>query len=165
MTEQDATRSYIDRVSKALVGDGFRCTTAGVEPYLLVGEKSGFQLTKFGNVDTSVRIALLVEPTPESLAAFSAEAYAAAKATPRGFRMPNGFFNTLFSHAVAVAESVPDSLAAHVAQHLAPKHWSSFESLALFDVSAGRLHVFTGTPLWGAAYFASTRKLQQRLFG
>lgn len=164
MTEDDATRSYIDRVSSALASDGFRCTTAGVEPYLLVGEKSGFQLTKFGNVDTSVHVGRLAGPTPEALVAFSAQAFADAKATRRGFRMPNGFFNTMFSHALVMVDDVPERLAAFVAAHQAPKHWSSFESLAVFDVSASRLHVFAGTPIWGAAYFASTRKLQQRLF-
>lgn len=161
---EDPIRAYVQRVLERLTSNGYRAVTTDVAPYLVVGEKSGFQLTKFGNVDISIHVGLLREATSERLAAFSAAAFAAAAATPRGFRLPNGFGNAMFSHALAIVESAPPELVAYVAGRVPPKHWSAFESLAMFDIAAGTLHVFTGTPLLGAAYFAGTRKVQQQLF-
>jgi hypothetical protein len=163
MTE--TMEGYLARVEQRLVAEGFRCSRAGVDPWLLVAEKSGFELTKFGNVDTSVHIGNLGAPQPEALTALSAHAFAAASGTSRGFRMPGGFFQALFSHAVAIVDVAPASLVEFIEVQQAPKHWAAFESVALFELATGRLHTFAGTPLWGAAYAAGTRKLQQRLFG
>jgi hypothetical protein len=157
--------AYLARVGQRLAADGFRVTTDAVEPYLLLAEKSKFETTKMGNVDTSVHAGFLPEPTIESLTTFSREAFDAAKAVRRGFRLPAGFFQSMFSLALAVADSVPAELAAFVATHEAPKHFSRFESVALYDLAAVRLHVYTGRPIWGAFYATEIRKRQERLFG
>jgi hypothetical protein len=159
----DRTSSYIERVAQRLTGEGYRLNPSS--DYLISAEKSGFQLTKMGNVDTSVRVGRLAERTPAALEAFSSYAFADARAVKRGFRMPASLFQAYFCLAVAVVDSAPPELAAFVAGYTPPKHWSAFESVALYDLGAGQLHVFTGTPLWGAAYYAGTRKQLQRLFG
>jgi hypothetical protein len=168
MTEGEPTsqiEQYLARVGQHLAADGFRVTTDGVEPYLLVAEKSKFETTKMGNVDTSVHVGFLPNPTIESLTTFSRQAFDAAKATRRGFRLPAGFFQSMFSLALAVADAVPPELAGFVATHEAPKHFSRFESVALYDLTADRLHVYSGRPIWGAFYATEIRKRQERLFG
>jgi hypothetical protein len=168
MTDAEPTapiQPYLARVAQRLAADGFRVAIDHGEPYLLVAEKSGFELNKLGNVDTSIRAGYLPEPTVESITSFSRAAFDAAVAVRRGFRLPAGFFQSMFSLALAVADSVPADLAAFVAAHAAPKHFSRFESVALYDLAAGRLHLFTGRPIWGAFYAAEMRKRQERLFG
>src|SRR5436190_4011057 len=132
-------RAYLDRVTQRLAGEGYRIPTTGVSPYLLSAEKSGFVLTKLGNVDTSIRVGLIREPTRATLAAFSAAVFEAARTQPHGFRLPNGFFNALAAHAVAIVDHVNEDLACWVATNDPRKRWGSFESLSVFDLSTGQL--------------------------
>ena len=78
--------------------------------------------------------------------------------------MPASLFQSYFSLAVALVDAAPSDLATFVAGYAPPKHWSAFEAVALYDLAANQLHIFTGTPLFGAAYYAGVRKQQQRLF-
>ena len=71
----------------------------------------------------------------------------------------------VFCCALAVVERAPADLMELVRRRPGPKHWSATERLALFDLAAGELAVYSGRPTWGFAYAKSQRALQERLFG
>jgi hypothetical protein len=45
-TTDERIRTYLDRVTQRLGADGYRTSTTDVAPYVLVAEKSGFQLRR-----------------------------------------------------------------------------------------------------------------------
>jgi hypothetical protein len=159
-----AAQAYADTVRNRLVALGFKPRDPASARALLVAEKSGVELTKFGNVDTVVQLGYLASPSVSDVWAFSAGAFNVAGRVKRGFRMPPGLFQALFVYTVAVVDAASPEVIAAVTTKQAPKHFAKFEAIAVFDLSRGRLHVFGGTPIWGAAYARSSRKFQEHAF-
>jgi hypothetical protein len=154
---------FLIRARTRLEASGFRCTRDAA-PFLLAAHRSRFELTKFGNLDTSFLFACFPAIDRVQLDAFSAASFKAALAD-RGPRLPRGFGEAVFSYAVAVVESTPPDVLEYVRRDMGPKHWAASENRIVFDIATQQLAVCERTPLWGAAYASSQRNLIRSLLG
>lgn len=129
-----------------------------------LARRSRFEWTKFGMSETFFTFAEFEHLTTQRLRNFSAVAYQCAirhKTVP----LPCGFFECVWSYAVAVAEDVdPDALTS-VQRDTPPMHWASAEIPAVYDLGQRDLFYFEQTPLWGSAYWAGFRREIDELLG
>lgn len=79
--------------------------------------------------------------------------------------LPRGFFESVFSFAVAIADDVDTRTADAIRNETPPKHWASAEIPVIYDRSTRQLIYFERTPFWGAAYFSGFRKQIQHFLG
>lgn len=132
----DAVQSYLDRVRERLGRAGFQLlpNPDGAE---VRAHDYGFQATRFGMVDAFVTVARAAAPvTPESVREFSTRWFQADVEQKKG--PPRGLFGQVVSHAVLVVDGADEATRDFVRTY-APKHWSSLEFPAVFDLGAGEL--------------------------
>jgi len=164
-------------VSIADVND-FERYLAAVEPRLVAGRFAAFSppapsgatlagarvfhrrefvLARFGIVDAFFVFAAMAaaDATPDAVRAFSSSAFELALSHKNW--LPRGFGGSAVAHPVVVTRRAGAPLRDFMARH-APKHWASFEYPAVVDLEDGRLHLFTGTPIWGGIYYDAFRR-------
>ena len=154
------SNSWIQQVSQRLAMNGFNAMPP--EKYLaqnfkFAAHRSRFEITKFGMAENFFTFAEIPNLNVGILQQFSATSFQFAKAN-KSSSMPDGFFSATFSFAVAITANVPAEFADYIRATAPTKHWSAFEIAAVFDLANGGLYYFTGTPVWGAAYYNGFRK-------
>jgi hypothetical protein len=159
LSQHDA---LLDRLADRLGTHRFRPTSFGEEGQR-VFQRQEFAITKFSMLDTFVVMSAYDEALEAKVVArFSADAMTLARAH-RHF-MPLGFGGALVTYPLMIVPRVPEELSRFLAGH-APAHWSAFEFPVVLDASTGSLHHYTGTPMWGMAYYAGFRSEVAQLFG
>lgn len=123
--------------------------------------KSGFELSKFGMCDRTFTFAEVEKLDAPTLYNFSTFSFNFANSN-KSSALPNGFFMCTFCFPVMITENLDPQLAATVAQTTPPKHWAAQEMPVVYDVANSHLVYFSGTPLWGAAYFSGMRSEIER---
>ena len=154
------SNSWIQQVSQRLVMNGFNAMPPEKyqpQNFKFAAHRSRFEITKFGMAENFFTFAEIPNLNVGILQQFSATSFAFAKAN-KSSSMPDGFFSATFSFAVAITANVPAEFADYIRTTAPTKHWSAFEIAAVFDLANGGLYYFTGTPVWGAAYYNGFRK-------
>ena len=121
-----------------------------------VAYKSGFQLSKLGNVETFFVFGDVANSDPSSLKLFSANAYKYARAAKRSW-LPCGLFEAVICYAVAIVDVLDDATSASIKVTAPTKHWAAFEVPVVYESSRGTYCTFEQTPIWGAAYYRGFR--------
>ena len=135
------------------------------DPFIAMAARhSGFELLKFGNVDTFFVFSQFPELDLEGLRAFSSRSFAWANRN-KGVNLPNGFFEAVTCFTVAVTDVAHPALQEAVRNGVPEKHWGAFEIPVVYETSRNVLYYFEKTPLWGAAYYNGFRnQIKSKLF-
>ena len=153
--------AYLDTALPRLEAERYEIRW-GARGFDCVATMSRFEITKFGFVDYTIVFHEFDRLDARSLWAFSADAFSFA-ASRGGMAMP-GLQGARFCFPVALThadDGAVDSLRATCP----PKHFASIEFPCVFDLGAGELDYYQGTPIWGCAYYAGMRNLAARLLG
>jgi hypothetical protein len=157
-----ALTQYIDGVEQTV--NGLRLQT---KDYGRNGDRAfhrlEFAITKLSMLDTAV-IAREYQDAPsvDEFKDFSAGSMGLARLNK--FWLPVGLGSVMVCYPLAVMQTVPDELSSFVNTY-APKHFSAFEFPVIAEVGTQQLHYFTGTPLWGMAYYNGFRTEVEQLLG
>jgi hypothetical protein len=147
--------SYFEEVRDHLEEAGFK-DEAPPPGSTLKARRRSIKLSRFGVVETVVAVSTVrSQPDSEQLRTFGGAVVESALAGK--VRIPRGFGSGLVVYPVFVADAIPDELREFVASY-APKRWSILEFPVVVDLSSGDLVLFEKTPLWGAAYYRTTRR-------
>ena len=162
------SNQWLQSVSQRLAANGYNQMQPQIyqaQNFKFAAHRSRFEITKFGIAENFFTFAEIPNLTVGVLQGFSNSAFEFAKAN-KSSPLPNGFFTATFSYAVAITANVPAEFAQYIFATAPAKHWSAFEIAAVFDVANGGLYYFTGTPVWGAAYYNGFRReIQSNLAG
>ncbi|HMS40064.1 MAG TPA: hypothetical protein PKE69_07565 [Pyrinomonadaceae bacterium] len=162
------SNQWLQQVSQRLAANGFNQMPPQIyqpQNFKFAAHRSRFEITKFGIAENFFIFAEIPNLTVGALQGFSSTAFQFAKAN-KSSSLPDGFFTATFCFAVAITANVPRDFAEYIFATAPIKHWSAFEMSVVFDVTNGGLYYFTGTPLWGAAYYNGFRReIQANLAG
>ncbi len=154
------SNSWLQQVSQRLAANGYNQMSPQIyqaQNFKFAAHRSRFEITKFGIAENFFTFAEIPNLNVGVLQQFSAASFAFAKANKTS-SLPDGFFTATFCFAVVITANVPAEFAQYIFATAPTKHWSAFEIAAVFDLANGGLYYFTGTPLWGAAYYNGFRK-------
>jgi hypothetical protein len=146
---------YLESVRDRLQRAGFRQepATAGAT---LKARRREMKASRFGIVETVVAVSTIYsQPSPDQLRSFGSEIVRSALNGKT--RLPRGLGSSVVVYPVLVAERVSDELTRFTNSY-APKHWSILEFPIVVDAEASSLVLRNTTPVWGAAYYRTTRR-------
>ncbi len=161
MTQTDLLKKIQDK----LKSEGYEVKSDvkyGDYTFPVVGRLSKFELSKFGKADYFVVVGVAQEAKLSDLRSFSSQAYEYAGSN-RSTSMPPGLGASFFTFPVLIVNKAEESVVEGVKNGTPPKHWSSTEFPTIVDLTTGKMHYFTGTPAWGAAYWESFRRLVNKV--
>src|SRR5258706_1570063 len=147
---------FLQHASQKLAGNAFRpMASEKYQPlgYKFAAHRSRFEPSKFGMAERFFFFAEIPNLDPGVLQQYSTSSFQFANKS-KSAPIPNGFFMSVFSFAVAITEHLDPHLARYVRDTTPVKHWSAFEMPIAFDVANGELTYLQQTPLWGAAFYA-----------
>ena len=153
---------WLQTAIQRLTMDGFSLIPDNM--FKVVAHRSRFELSKFGNIETFYTFHEFDYTDANLLRRFSADAFNHAmqlKTNP----LPCGFFECVWSFAVAVSHNVDEVTAQMIKTESPPKHWSAFEMAVCYDAPRHGLYYFEQTPVWGAAYYAGIRNQIKKYLG
>lgn len=156
------TDYWLQTALQRLTADGF--TIRQQNFFKVVAHRSRFELTKFGNVETYFTFVDFDYLDANSVRRFSMDAFNYAVQTKTS-PLPCGFFEGVWSFAVAIAKQTDELTAQVIKIEEPPSHWSAGELRVAYDVPRHQLHYYEKTPLWGAAYYAGFRRQIQKYLG
>lgn len=111
--------------------------------------------SRFGIVETVVAVSsILSQPSPDQLRSFGSDTVRSA--LDGKTKLPRGLGSSVVVYPVLVAEGVSDELS-RFANAYAPRHWSILEFPIVLDAATSTLVMRDTTPVWGAAYYRTTR--------
>jgi len=151
---------WLGQVSQRLSSNGFNpMPPEKYQPqnFKYAAHRSRFEISKFGIAEYFFTFAEIPNLNVGGLQAFSGASFQFAKAN-KSSGLPDGFFTATFCFAVAITMNIPAEFAQYIYSTPPIKHWSAFEMPVVFDLANGGLYYFTGTPLWGAAYYNGFRR-------
>ena len=159
---RDASQSYLSGLGTRLEGQGYKPLENPEADGAWRQRKGSF--LKFGVVDTFVVAKYLPRDTLDRdlFRGFCSGAFDFG--LKNKVWLPRGFGGTAVVHPVVVTDELDRDLCLFVEDEYCPKHWASFEFPVVHDLSSGRIHFYTKTPAWGAAYYRGMRKAVQALF-
>lgn len=161
------TNAWMQQVAQKLAMNGFNALPPEKyrpQNFIYAAHRSRFEITKFGMAEYFFTFAEIPNLTVGILQQFSAASFQFAKAN-KSTSLPDGFFSATFCFAVAITAHVHPQFAEYLRATPPIKHWSAFEMPVVFDLAAGGLYYFMGTPVWGAAYYAGFRREVQSNLG
>jgi hypothetical protein len=161
MSSSDQWMTY---VAQKLSANGFKPMSPELyrpQGYKYAAQRSRFEITKFGMVDTVFTFAEIPDLTPNAMNQFSAASFAFAGRNKTS-ALPNGFFMATFCFAVAITANLSQQTADFIMDSMAPAHWAANEMRVAFDLASGHLFYYQKTPMWGAAYYAGMRREIER---
>ena len=156
---QDST-PWLQYVSQKLAANGFGPMAHDkYQPlgYKYAAHRSRFEPSKFGMAERFFTFAEIPNLDATVLQSYSSTSFNFANSN-KSAPLPNGFFMAVFCFAVVITENLHPQLAQSIRDTAPTKHWSAFEIPVVFDLANGDLCYFTGTPMWGAAYYAGFRR-------
>jgi hypothetical protein len=152
---------------RRLESDGFsileNVSYAG-KTYPVVARRSRFELSKFGFSESFFIFREFESLTKRQLWDFSDDAYSYAK-QHKTIPLPCGVFESVWSYAIAIAQSADEEALTSVECDSPPKHWSSAEIPAVYDLSREKVYYFKQTPMWGAVYYDGFRRQVLQILG
>ena len=164
MNDSQRTDEWLSRAVSALSSEGYTLSRVvrfrDIE-FSAVAHLSEFQLTKMGNSETFFVFGMLGTPTTDEVFEFSALAHEYSDSS-KAFPLPRGLFESIWTFAVCIVDSLSDTTASAIQTTTPPRHFSAAEIPAVFDASSGAISYFEGTPYWGAAYYQGFRKQIQK---
>jgi hypothetical protein len=153
------TDYWLQTALQRLTADGF--TIWNQNYFKVVAHKSGFELSKFGNVDTFFIFVDFDYLDANLIRRFSADAFNYAmqsKTSP----LPCGLFESVWSFAIGIAKNTDEVTAQVIKTEAPPNHWSAGELRVAYDAPRHQLYYYEQTPVWGAAYYSGFRKQIQK---
>jgi hypothetical protein len=157
----------LEEVRDRLESRGFRVTdevTFEGTSFRRVAHKSGFELKKFGNVETFFVFAEFATLKPSTIQKFSESAFRFAMASKRSL-LPCGLLEAVICFAVAIVERLDEPTAEAIRTTEPRNHWAAFEMPVAYDRSTDTVCHYEMTPAWGAWYYPTFRKQIAELFG
>ena len=128
---------------------------------VLVFHRRKAEFSKLSLVDSFCVISTRQHVTPDEFTVFSDAVYEFA-ITNKSWA-PRGFGGMAVAHAVVITAR-PGLNLIETAKTYVPKHWASTEFPVLVDLARREIHHFSGTQLWGAAYYRGFRQAVEKLF-
>ncbi len=130
----EASGQRLRAASYSLTDDvAFESTT-----FLRVAYRSGFQLAKFGNVETFFVFGALPTADAASIRAFSARAFRYAKSAKK-LPLPCGMFEAVVAYPVALVDSLDSPTRATIEGEMPSAHYGAFEMPVVYESSRGEL--------------------------
>lgn len=160
------TTQYVETVRERLERARYTITTNAAyagEAYPLVGHRSGFELSKFGNAEYFAVFGEEESPEIADVRAFGSAAFGYGSKHKRFF-MPRGLLNSVYVFPVLLVDDLEDSVANAIRAETPPKHWAAAEMPVVYRSKHNDIVYFEKTPMWGAAYYKTFRKKIQALF-
>lgn len=119
-------------------------------------------LSKFGKVDTYIFIRNFAEPIKfDEIKLYSTKVFEYAKKLRTG--LPLGFGGSLVVYPLIIGNMKSEN-DIRLFEKYVPKHWAAVEFPVIASLSLTTLHYYSGTPMWGAAYYKGLRNEVEELF-
>jgi hypothetical protein len=129
---------------------------------VIIGTTKEFRLMWLATQQNIFIIAGVIDRVDENIiASFSKAAMEYALEHYKG--LPRGVQAAVACFPLLIAPSV-DEKAKEWVMNRPRKHFAAFEMPCCFDASTNTLHYYRKTPIWGAIYYKSFRKIISRYF-
>jgi hypothetical protein len=151
---------YVETVRERLLGAGFKEEDPPAGSTLQARHRV-IKLSRFGFIETVVVVSTIrSRPTAEDLKAFASDAVKSALVGK--VRLPLGFGSGVVVYPVLLVDAIPSELTEFVRSY-APKNWAILEFPVVVNPASGELVFFEKTPMWGSAYYRTTRQVARKL--
>jgi hypothetical protein len=150
---------YLKIVTNRLENNGFRVhpnVTFRHNNFLHVASSTTFRFSRGGLFNRKVVFSNFGKPNIQILKSFSSDAFRFTNRT-YGLLPPRGFGYSTQCFAVAIVDSVKDSVIQAVEKYYPKRHFAASEIIVIFDRKKQNLHYYKTNPQWGALYHEENR--------
>jgi hypothetical protein len=152
-------KDYLKIVTSRLENNGFRVHTNVTfrhNDFLYAASSTTFRFSRGGLFHRKVVVANFGKPDIQTLKSFSSDAFRFTNRT-YGLLPPRGFGYSTQCFAVAVVDSVKDSVIKAVEIHDPRRHFAASEIIVIFNRKKQKLHYYKTNPQWGSLYHEENR--------
>jgi hypothetical protein len=148
--------AYLESVRDRLQLAGSREESAPPSVTLMARRRQ-IKVSRSGINETVVAVSTIhSQPGPDQLRSFGAEIVSSAL-DGKTTRLPRGLGSSFVVYPVLVAAVISEELSRFTSSY-APKHWCILEFPVVVDAAMPSLVLRNRTPIWGAAYYRTTRR-------